>query len=83
MYFFQLQAKEIINMTDGRRLGVVVDLDIEPESGKIKSLIVRKRFSLRNRKDGKEEYVIPWSGILKIGEDVLFVRLNDGGKRKI
>ena len=47
MRLSDLQTKEIINMTTGKRLGVIVDVIVTPE-GTIKSLILeKKRIKLR------------------------------------
>ena len=38
--FCELKRKEVINVRDGARLGCVCDLEIECESGLVKSLVV-------------------------------------------
>ena len=42
MRLSDLQTKEIINMTTGKRLGVIVDVIVTPE-GTIKSLILEEK----------------------------------------
>lgn len=67
---------DVINIADGRRLGNVVDLDIDVETGAIKALVLpggRGRFSLF-RPPGPD-LEIPWSRIVKIGVDVILVEM--------
>lgn len=76
------RQKEVINISDGKRLGFVSDVEIDLESGKIDAIIlpgVGKLFGLL----GKEsEFVIPWEKIVKIGEDIILVELDERFIRK-
>lgn len=36
----ELQAKDVINIVDGRKLGSIGDLDIDLETGLIRSMII-------------------------------------------
>ncbi len=70
----ELKEKEIINVCNGKRLGYISNVEIELPCGEIRAIhvpIQNKCFSF-----GKsEQIVIPWSGIEKIGEDTILVRL--------
>lgn len=72
-----LRQREVINVTDGKRLGFISDLDIDLEKGMIKAIIVpgqNRVFSLF-AKTG--DYIIPWDQIKRIGSDVILVELSD------
>lgn len=72
-----LRQREVINITDGKRLGFVNDLDIDLEEGRVKSIIIPaqgKFFSLFARQG---DFVIPWEQIKKIGSDVILVELKE------
>lgn len=72
-----LRQREVINITDGKRLGFVNDLDIDLEEGRVKSIIIPaqgKFFSLFARPG---DFVIPWEQIKKIGSDVILVELKE------
>ena len=70
--FSALRCREVINISDGRRLGYVSDLELETESGRIIAVYVpcRDRFF---RLFSSANYVIPWHCIRKIGEDLILV----------
>lgn len=72
------QVKDVVSISDGRKLGNVEDIDINLDNGTIESIIVGgssgKMFGLFGKED---EVVIPWSNIVKIGTDVILVRFKE------
>lgn len=72
-----LRQREVINVSDGKKLGFVNDLDIDLEEGKIKSIIIPAQGKIFSFFAKSGDYVIPWEQIKKIGSDVILVELND------
>ncbi len=71
--FSQLRCKEVICVADGRRLGFVSDIEIDVPEGCVKTILVPgpcRIFGLFGRKD---DFVIPWSCIRRIGPDIILV----------
>lgn len=74
MRLSELQTKKIINVTDGKNIGSIIDINIL-ENGSVESLILessRGFFSLNKEVDSQ----ILWKDITKIGEDVILVKTN-------
>lgn len=71
MRLSDLQTKEIINMTTGKRLGLIIDVIINAE-GNIKSLILEEK--KMKRLSSCEEYELDWKQIAKIGDDIILVK---------
>ena len=69
MRLSELQLKEIINISNGKRIGIIVDVIIDT-SGNIEKLILEEK---RGRRFTKEEYEISWSQIIKIGDDIILI----------
>ena len=67
--------KEVINVTDGRRLGFVQDVTANLESGVITSIIVPGSNKLFNIFSTGNDIIIPWEKIKCIGEDVILVEI--------
>ena len=70
-----LRCKEVINVTDGLRLGFVSDVEILLPEGKVLALVVPgpcRFFGLFGRKD---DFVILWNCIRRIGSDIILVEL--------
>ena len=69
MRLSDLQHKEIVNIVDGKRVGIIIDVVID-EKGYISSLVLEDR---RGRKFSREEYNIMWNQIVKIGDDIILI----------
>ena len=77
MRISELQAKDVINIVDGRKIGHVGDLVLDLRQGRIESLIVPEGGRFFGLFGGGVDVVIPWRSIVKVGEDVVLVRLDD------
>jgi YlmC/YmxH family sporulation protein len=72
-----IRQKDVINITNGRRLGSIVDMNFSPD-GRISSIAVPGTFNFMNFFRGaRADIIIPWESIVKIGEDVILVKLSD------
>jgi YlmC/YmxH family sporulation protein len=67
--------KEVISITDGRRLGYVQDVTADLESGVITSIIVPGGSKLLNLFNTGSDVIIPWQNIKCIGDDVILVEI--------
>lgn len=67
--------KEVINITDGKRLGFVQDVTANLESGTITSIIVPGSNKVLNIFSSNNDIVIPWDKIKCIGDDVILVEI--------
>lgn len=70
MRLSELQTKEIINMSTGKRLGLIIDVIVD-NNGLIKSLILEER---KGKKFSREEYELDWNQISKIGDDIILAK---------
>lgn len=71
--FTELHCKEVICISDGRRLGFISDACVEVCSGNIVSIVVPgpcRFFGLLGRRD---DYIIPWNKICRMGPDTVLV----------
>lgn len=69
----ELKQKEVININDGRRLGIVNDVEINMENGEIEAVIVPGTGKLLGFFSKENDIVVNWSNIKKIGVDVVLV----------
>ena len=74
--FTQLQCKEVICVSDGRRLGFIEDVEVELPEGKVCALIVPGPCKLLGLGASRHDFCIPWSCIRKIGPDIVLVDTN-------
>ena len=73
MRLSELQHKDIINVSDGKKIGNIIDISID-DNGKTVGLIVEKYKFLVSMFTNKE-IEIKWNQIEKIGEDVILVNI--------
>ncbi len=69
----ELQKKEVVNLSSGKRLGFVYDAEFDIETGRLESLIVPCRNSIFRFFFKYEEMVISFDRIKKIGDDIILV----------
>lgn len=74
--FSSLKEKEVINICDGKRLGVVCDLELDIATGKICTLIVPEDGGKWNFFCKEREYFVPWRCIKRIGDDIILVEVD-------
>jgi YlmC/YmxH family sporulation protein len=78
MRFKDISSKEIVNINEGERLGILgqTDLEINETTGQIEAFIIPtyKWFGLK--KEG-EMTKIRWSEVKKIGEDMIMVEMKN------
>ncbi len=73
--FLELRCKEVINVVDGRKLGHIIDVVFELQSGRICGFVVPGNNNFWNVFSKNTEIFIPYSQICKIGEDSILVEL--------
>ena len=69
----ELRCKEVVNLTNGARMGKIIDLIIDSNGKDVLGLVLpgeRKLFR------ANEDIFVPWCNISKIGSDVIFISLN-------
>ena len=67
--------KEVVNITDGKRLGYVQDVCADFQTGRITSIIVPGSNKILNMFSNSNEIVIEWKDIKCIGDDVILVEI--------
>ncbi|SFA46467.1 sporulation protein, YlmC/YmxH family [Parageobacillus thermantarcticus] len=77
MRISEFQTKDVVNVANGKKLGNIGDIDIDLETGQIQSLIILGTGKVLGLFGREEETVIPWQNIVKIGADVILVRLHE------
>lgn len=71
--FTDLHCKEVICICDGRRLGYITDARIDLPEGHILAIVVPGTCRLFGLCGHRDEYVIPWHCIRKVGPDIVLV----------
>lgn len=75
MSYCELKRREVINGSDGRRMGHIIDLVFSADSGRIKGIILP--YGKRGVFSKSQDLFVPWQCVQKIGEDVILVEICD------
>lgn len=71
----ELKNRDVINLSDGKRLGYVKDCELDMEQGSVTALIIPGDNNFIKLFFKNEDLIIPWCQIEKIGDDVILVNL--------
>ena len=71
--FTDLHCKEVICVSDGRRLGYISDARVDLCDGQIIAIIVPGPCRFLGLWGRRDDYVIPWRCICKMGPDIVLV----------
>ncbi|WML39018.1 YlmC/YmxH family sporulation protein [Neobacillus sp. OS1-2] len=74
----EFQIKDVVNVSDGKRLGNIGDIEINLTTGKIEAVVISGNGRVLGFFGKDEDIVIPWKNIIKIGQDVILVRYKGG-----
>ncbi|HHT36245.1 MAG: PRC-barrel domain-containing protein [Candidatus Wallacebacter cryptica] len=70
----ELRRLDVINLADGRILGNVCDVDLDPDTGEVRYLVLdRPEFGFF-RLFRRDDLEIPWRDVVLVGIDVVIVR---------
>ena len=69
----QLQCREVICVSDGRRLGFIQDVEMELPEGRIQAILVAGCGKAMGLLAARDCYRIPWNCIQRIGPDIVLV----------
>ena len=73
--FTDLHCKEVICISDGRRLGYVCDVRVEVPEGRVCAIVVPGPGKLMGLVGCRDDYVIPWHCVCRIGPDIILVEI--------
>ncbi|WP_407307842.1 YlmC/YmxH family sporulation protein [Desulfosporosinus sp. SB140] len=87
MLLSDLAGKEIINLHDGAKLGLVGDADLDISlNGAVESIILASRggfsgfWGSKGDRD-RDLLVIPWQTIKKVGSEVIIIDLHEKSEK--
>ena len=69
----ELHCKEVICISNGQRLGFITDAKVELPEGQIAAIIVPGPCRFLGLLGRRDDYVIPWQCIRRIGPDIILV----------
>lgn len=72
-----LRMREVVNVSNGKKLGLIKDIEIDLENGMIKSVVLPGNGRIMGLFGRNDDVVVPWHKIKKLGMDVILVEVAD------
>ena len=77
MRLCELRDREVVNICSGRRLGCIVDVEINVCNGEVEAVIIPGPGKICGFLGTDCEYVIPFACIRKIGPDIILIEVQE------
>ncbi len=77
-----LRYREVINTRTGERLGYVNDVLLDAATGRVTALVVPGKAKMLGILGREDDYLLPWTGISRLGEDYVLVDGTEPIKRR-
>lgn len=71
----ELRTREVINIIDGKKLGNIIDIELDIKHGRVLAFVMPGRVRGWCFFTKRDEVVVPWEKIVKIGRDVILVEV--------
>ncbi|HLR34978.1 MAG TPA: YlmC/YmxH family sporulation protein [Tissierellales bacterium] len=71
----EMKEKEVINIRDGSRLGMIYDFEMDLKKGEVTAIIIPGSGKIMGIFGSNNDIIIDWKKIVKIGEDIILVDL--------
>ena len=68
-----LQEKEVIDISSGKRIGAIIDIIISVTGNVTKLVLEDRRAPRKLFSNNKEDIYLHWKQIIKIGDDIILV----------
>ena len=81
-FFSELRCKELIDIHSGFRLGYACDAEYDDAEGRILSLITPGRAKLFGLLGREDDYIVPWTSIVRVGRDIILVDSKEAPARR-
>lgn len=73
MNLSDLQEKEVIDISTGKRIGAIIDIIISVTGNISKLVLEDKRSSRKLFSKNQDDIYLDWKQIIKIGDDIILV----------
>lgn len=73
MRLSELQRKDIINLNNGKKIGRIIDVELDSMNGNLINIVIETSKMFRNMFSSERDVTITFNQIKKLGEDVILV----------
>ncbi len=78
----ELKSKEVINIENGEKLGIIDDIEFESETGSVAALVIFGRKHLFGLLGKDSDIILSCKDVELIGKDTILVKYKETGSGK-
>ncbi len=82
MNLSDLQNKEVIDVSSGKRMGNIIDVIINKNGEIVKFILEERKVSKHFFSNGRDEVSVLWKQIVRIGDDIILVNYKENELQK-
>lgn len=75
----EMREKEVINIRDGAKIGLIYDFEIDLENGKVVAVVIPGPGKILGLFGKNNDLIIHWKNIIRIGTDAILVDIDVEG----
>ncbi|NLV76277.1 MAG: YlmC/YmxH family sporulation protein [Tissierellia bacterium] len=72
----EMREKEVINIRDGAKIGLIYDFEIDLENGKVVAVVIPGPGKILGLFGKNNDLIIHWKNIIRIGTDAILVDID-------
>ncbi|NLW22084.1 MAG: YlmC/YmxH family sporulation protein [Tissierellia bacterium] len=72
----EMREKEVINIRDGAKIGLIYDFEIDLEKGTITAIVIPSPGKILGIFGKNNDLIIDWKKIVRIGSDAILVDID-------
>jgi YlmC/YmxH family sporulation protein len=76
----EMREKEVINIRDGVKIGLIYDFEIDLQNGKVMAIVIPGPGKILGVFGKNNDLIIQWENIVTIGTDAILVDINGEGE---
>lgn len=73
----EMKEKEVVNIKNGVRMGIIYDFEMDLENGIVKAIIIPGPGKILGVFGRDNDLIINWEDIVQIGTDVILIDIDD------
>ena len=77
MNLSDLQSKEIIDISSGKRMGNIIDVIINKNGEIVKFILEDRKISRHIFSNNKDDVFVLWKQIVRIGDDIILINYKE------
>lgn len=76
MKLSELQKKDIINIKDGKKVGRIIDVEVDTNNGYLIHFVIERAHYIRSIFSSTDDICVKFTQIKKLGEDVILIDIS-------